>query len=150
MTVFTWTISCEIMLWWVITLITCGRNLHRIDQLASTIFNLKNSRHLNQKYKSLCKPAWGYLDTANVSVGAMRTPQLSVTRLGDFGNFLATKFITKIAQMLSDFWAVVKSITFRLNWLGYFLGNFWKNLGYFLIQHLVTLPQLKTEAIREW
>ena len=26
-----------------------------------------------------------------------------------------------------------------LNYCDYFLGNFWKNLGYFLIQHLVTL-----------
>ena len=28
---------------------------------------------------------------------------------------------------------------FMFNWSGYFLGNFWRNLGYFLLQHLVTL-----------
>ena len=26
-----------------------------------------------------------------------------------------------------------------INYCGYFLGNYWKKLGYFLIQHLVTL-----------
>ena len=32
-----------------------------------------------------------------------------------------------------------KATLFILNYWGYFLGNFWKNLGYFFIQHLVTL-----------
>ena len=63
----------------------------------------------------------------------------SVTRLDDFLNFVAANFITKVAQMFGDFWAVVKTITFKSTWLGYFLGNFWKNLGYFLFQHLVTV-----------
>ena len=36
----------------------------------------------------------------------------SVARLDDFWNFLATNFITKVAQMFGDFWAVVKTIAF--------------------------------------
>ena len=32
-----------------------------------------------------------------------------------------------------------KATLFMLNYCSYFLGNFWKKLGYFLIQHLVTL-----------
>ena len=53
----------------------------------------------------------------------------SMTRLGDFWNFLGTKFLTKIAQMCGDS-------------LGYFVKHHFgiKNCwDYFLIQHLVTL-----------
>ena len=32
-----------------------------------------------------------------------------------------------------------KNLLFCKNYCCYFLGNFWKHLGYFLLQHLVTL-----------
>ena len=38
------------------------------------------------------------------------------------------------------FWASVKNIIFKVELLWKFLGYFWKNLGYILYQHLVTLP----------
>ena len=50
----------------------------------------------------------------------------SVTRLGEFWNFFASNFITKLAQMFSDFLGSCESIAFKSNWLGYFLGNFGK------------------------
>ena len=63
----------------------------------------------------------------------------SVTRLGDFWKFLVTTFLTKIYQKIGNF-------------LGYFVkpnsllkaaaATFWAflvTLGYFLVQHLVTL-----------
>ena len=62
-----------------------------------------------------------------------------VTRLGDFANFLVTNFITKVAQMFGDFLQLWKPSLFKWNWSGYFWGNFWKNLGYFLFHHLVAL-----------
>ena len=39
------------------------------------------------------------------------------------------------------FWAMVKNNTFSLACCGYFLANFWRKLGYFLLQHLVTLSK---------
>ena len=66
-----------------------------------------------------------------------RHVESSVTRFGNFWNFLATNFIIKVAQIVWCFWAVVK--LFKSNWLGYLLLE---NLCYFLFQHLVTLvPQ---------
>ena len=61
-----------------------------------------------------------------------RWSMISVTRLGDIWNFLVTNYITKVTRLFSDFMG-------SLNWWGYFLDNFCKNLGYFLFQHLVTL-----------
>ena len=37
------------------------------------------------------------------------------------------------------FWLKWKETLLMLNYCDYFLGNFWKKLGYFLVQHLVTL-----------
>ena len=46
------------------------------------------------------------------------------------------------------FWAKVKSITFNDKLLWLLFGNFWKKLGFFLIQRLVTLElQLKPRYI---
>ena len=64
----------------------------------------------------------------------------SVTRLGDFWNFLVTNFITKVSQMFVWLFGLMwKPSLIKSNWWGYLLGNFWKNLGYFSLQHLVTL-----------
>ena len=35
----------------------------------------------------------------------------SVTRLGDFLKLLVTKFLAKEAQMIGNFWAVLKNLT---------------------------------------
>ena len=35
-----------------------------------------------------------------------------------------------------------KATLLMLNYCGYFLGNFWKTLGYFFIQHLITLVRI--------
>ena len=53
---------------------------------------------------------------------------------------MVTHFITKVAQIVGEFWGSYENHDF-LNKTGEatFLGNFWKNLGYFLFQHLVTL-----------
>ena len=50
---------------------------------------------------------------------------------------LGDKYSNK--QSPNTFWAILKSLLFRINYCGYFLGNFWENLGNFLFQHLVTL-----------
>ena len=56
----------------------------------------------------------------------------SVTTLGDFWKFLRTKFLEKVAQIFSNIFRLLwKMALFRLNWCGYFLGNFWRKLGYF-------------------
>ena len=63
----------------------------------------------------------------------------SVTRLGSFWKFLVINFQRKVVQFNNNFLGYFekphsyeKTVVAR-----YFLGNFWKHLGYFLIQHLV-------------
>ena len=41
-----------------------------------------------------------------------------------------------MANFLGNF---EKPHSYEKNCIGYFLGNFWNKLGYFLLQHLVTL-----------
>ena len=53
-----------------------------------------------------------------------------------FGNSWQQILLPKVPQIFSDFLGICESVAFKSNWLGYFLGNFWKNLGYFLFQHL--------------
>ena len=73
----------------------------------------------------------------------------SVTRLGDFWNFLVTNFIKKIAQMFGDFLGELwKQLLFKTNWWAYFLGNFWTNLSEFLFQSLVRLLATANHAGR--
>ena len=49
----------------------------------------------------------------------------------DFGKFLTTNLLTKVAQkMIGTFWAI-KKINLCKNCGGYYLGNFWKHLGNF-------------------
>ena len=40
--------------------------------------------------------------------------------------------------MSNDFWVSLKKMFSVKNRCGYIFGNFWKKLGYFLFQHLVT------------
>ena len=81
--------------------------------------------------------------TQNVEEEDERADQISkfsVARSGDLWNALPTNFITKVAQMFSVFLGRCEKHWFSSqNWLGYFLGNFWKTWATFLFQHLVTL-----------
>ena len=57
-------------------------------------------------------------------------------QIGFFWNFLGTNFIYKSSpNVWIPFWVVLKTITFSVKLVGYFSGNFCKNLGYFLFQH---------------
>ena len=40
---------------------------------------------------------------------------------------------------MMTFWAKVKTSVYSKRYYGYFWGNFCKNLGYFFVEHLVTL-----------
>ena len=72
---------------------------------------------------------------------------VSVTRLGDFWKFLATKFLAIEAQMI-------------VNFLGYYgkphayvktaLASFWATFGKNLLQHLVSLPALFVLTYTKW
>ena len=69
----------------------------------------------------------------------------SVIRSGDFLNFRETKIFTKVAKMIGNFLGYFEKTSLFCNHCCiYFLGNFWENLGYFLLQHLVTLVTLYT------
>ena len=63
----------------------------------------------------------------------------SVTRLDDFLKFLVTKFPTKVTQIISNFLGYFEKphsyvkTALATSWVT------WKNLGYFLIMHMVTL-----------
>ena len=58
-------------------------------------------------------------------------------QIGRFLKVLGAKFLTKVAQNIWPLiWAIVKNGSFTLNCCGYFLG-------YFLLQHLVTLGTIQ-------
>ena len=65
--------------------------------------------------------------------------ELSVTRLGDFWNFLATNFVTKVAQMFCNFMGSCKNHYFLSQAAWQLFGQLLKNLDYFLFQYLVIL-----------
>ena len=48
----------------------------------------------------------------------------------------STNFLNKVAKIFGDFWAILKNFAFKINQL---TRNVWKDLLYFLFQHLVTL-----------
>ena len=74
-------------------------------------------------------------------------PMTNVTRLGNFWNFLATNFFYKSSPnvwwLFGHLW---KPLLCESNFLGFFSGQLLQNLGYFLFQHLVTLPMTSTIA----
>ena len=53
--------------------------------------------------------------------------------------FLVKNFLTKVAQMIGNILGNFKTSLLYKNCCCYFLGIFWKHLGYFLLQLLVTL-----------
>ena len=50
----------------------------------------------------------------------------SVTRLGDILKFRMKYFVSKVAQMYSDFWAILKNIPFQIKTA---LATFWLTFG---------------------
>ena len=63
-----------------------------------------------------------------------------MTRLGNLWKFLVTNLPKKVAKLYGDFfWLEWKTSFISLNCCCQFLGYNWKNFGYFLYQHLVTL-----------
>ena len=50
----------------------------------------------------------------------------SVTRLGDILKFRMKYFVSKVAQMYSDFWAILKNIPFQIKTA---LATFWAIFG---------------------
>ena len=52
------------------------------------------------------------------------------------GHKLYNKSSPNVWWLFGQLW---NPLLFKSNWKRYILGNFWKNLGYFLCQHLVTL-----------
>ena len=68
----------------------------------------------------------------------------SMTRLGDFCKFLRTNCSQKQPKYLATFQAIVKNATFYVKLICIFSGNFWRILGYFLLQHLVPLDAKNT------
>ena len=63
----------------------------------------------------------------------------SLTRLGDFWKFLVSNYLSKVAQMFSDFWGIWKHHFYVKTAIVTFLDNFRKNWATFLIHYLVTL-----------
>ena len=65
---------------------------------------------------------------------------LQCDQIGQFFKVFVRNFTLKVAQTYWDFLDFFKKHHFLiLNCGGYFLGNFFKSLGYFLFQNLVTL-----------
>ena len=76
----------------------------------------------------------------------MTARTISVTRLGSFWNFLLTNFIDQVAQMFADFLGSFQNHCFLSQTAeATFWVTFWKNLGYFLFQHLVTLGTMQAD-----
>ena len=73
---------------------------------------------------------------------------------GRFLEFLGNKFYYKSSpNVLWLFGQLWNPLLFKSNCWCYILGNFWKNLGYFLFQHLVTLLEVvwkKNKCEREF
>ena len=69
-----------------------------------------------------------------VNVSNLIVITTSVTRLGDFWNFLLINFITRVAQMFADFLDSCEDHRLFSRTGEPTFGNFWKNLDYFLFQ----------------
>ena len=76
----------------------------------------------------------------------------TVTQCDQIGRFLKVRGCkvpcAKVAQIfINIFRLLCKMAFFMLNWCGYFLGSFWRKLGCFLLQHLVTLLSLPSDCV---
>ena len=61
-------------------------------------------------------------------------------QIGQLLKVLGNKILAKVALIFCNNFGNCKKTLFMLNWCGYFMGNFWRQLGYFSLQHLVTWP----------
>ena len=59
---------------------------------------------------------------------------ISVTWLGYFLNFTGTNFITKVAQIFGNFWAILKSVTLQVKLLCLDFGQLLGKIGQFLLR----------------
>ena len=86
----------------------------------------------------------------NVRNSLFSVVSTSATRSDDFWKSLGDIFSLKISQ---KWWLLFglkwEASFFSKNYRGSFLGDFWTNLGYFLLQHLVTLV-LSFEREAKW
>ena len=72
---------------------------------------------------------------------------ISLVRLGDFSKFLATNFLTKVAQIFGIFWAILKSINFAfITAVATFWPTIWGYRATFL-HHMVTLFTVDFERV---
>ena len=65
--------------------------------------------------------------------------------IGCFLTFLGEKFSCKVSQILDDFCAIFKNISFKITTpVDYYFGNFWKNWAAFIptSDHTACVPQL--------
>ena len=65
-----------------------------------------------------------------------------MTRLGDSGKLLVTTIFALVAYRFGNFWVYFEKHYLEVNKMWLMLGKFWKNLGFFLLRHLVTLDYL--------
>ena len=111
----------------------------QVGVLPTTYIELKHNYH------NLCSKYY-HPSHNEKQVGKDRVPRIDYCPhavgpdKANFGISWQKLKLQKQPKCLVTFWPVVKTIAFKSNWLGYFLGNFWINLGYFLFQDLVTLP----------
>ena len=116
-----------------LTKISFGKNVHLIPNylclcsafLAIIVFG------------GLCWDLFSVQETCYLSITTLFGT--SVTRLGDFKEFLATKVLLEVSQIFVDILGNFKNITSLYKQLWLILGDFWKHLGYFLFHHMVTL-----------
>ena len=118
---------------------TSGRSTWGASEQITTFSSIRRGSSWNER----CVEAHSCKFEASASNWRLdHTNCSSVTRLGDFWKFLGTKFLEKVAQILSNnFGLLWKMALFMLNWCEYFLGNFCRKLGYILLQHLITLQR---------
>ena len=93
------------------------------------IYKIAYKKFYNFDYKSKF-----YLPTICTSTKKTMNEMImsSVTRMGDFFNFLATNFITKVAQMFSDFLgSCEKHLLFEVKLDRLLLGQLLEKLGLF-------------------
>ena len=78
--------------------------------------------------------------TSDTTFCAAAACRVQCDQIGQFLNILGDKFSNKSSPKSKQLFGlfVITSLLCK-NYCGYFLGNFWKHLGYILLQHLVTL-----------
>ena len=123
----------------MITVNTGCRFSHRLklSSLASS-----SAYHCSLLLFSICLPSARKVGwKTSLSQVASVWPDWAI--LGIFGNKFNYKSSPNVLGLFGQLW---KPLLFKSNWWCYFLGNFRKNLGYFLFQHLVTLRGINMDV----